>query len=88
MSEAQPDETWQRYGRALIGAMSEVLEEVDEKDRELVLETADFWLSLGLTIGLERPDEAEKLIAVLQGTPEERGELRSDADALLDEAVR
>ena len=88
MSENQPDETWQRYGRALISAMSGVLEEADEADRELLLETADFWLSLGLTIGLERREEAEELIAMLQGTAKERAELILDADALLDEAVR
>jgi hypothetical protein len=65
MSNEQADEAWQRYGRALIAAMRDVLEEADDRHRELLLEAADFWLGLGLVIGLERSDQAEKLLGVL-----------------------
>ncbi len=88
MSEEQADETWQRYGRALIAAMRDVLDEADDRHRELLLEAADFWLGLGMVIGLERPDEAERLLHILQGQADERGELLSDADDLLAEALR
>jgi len=33
---AEAGEDWQRYGRALITAMREVLEEVDEAQREVL----------------------------------------------------
>ena len=35
---------WEGYGRALHGAMSEVLEEFLEEARPLALETADYWI--------------------------------------------
>lgn len=87
LSETRADEAWQRYGRSLIAAMREVLEEVDDRHHELLLEAADFWLSLGLVIGLERAEEAERLLEVLQEHAGERAELLSDADELLAEAV-
>ena len=46
---------WERYGRALHAAMAEVLAELPEDVRPHVLETADYWLSVGLTIGLGTP---------------------------------
>jgi hypothetical protein len=88
MDDATADETWQQYGRALITAMREVLEEADERHRELLLEAADFWLGLGLVIGLERPDEAQRLLAVLEGHAGERDEMLADAEELLAEALR
>ena len=77
-----------RYGRALITAMREVLEEVDEQHREMLLETADFWLRVGLVIGLERAEEAELLFRLSGGDTNERDELLADAEDLLDEAIR
>jgi hypothetical protein len=67
--------------------MHEVLEEVDDRHRELLLEAADFWLGLGLVIGVERPGQAAELLDVLQGNVDERDELLSDADDLLADAL-
>jgi len=84
----QADEAWQRYGRSLIAAMQEVLEEADDRHRELLLEAADFWLGIGLVLGLDRRADAERLLGILQGHGDERGELLADADDLLAEAIR
>src|SRR3989442_1384509 len=48
------DERWARYGRALIGSMSEVLTETADDTHANLLETADYWLSLGLVLGLRQ----------------------------------
>jgi len=37
--------------------MAEVLEEFPEEARPHALEMADYWISVGLTIGLERPHQ-------------------------------
>lgn len=68
--------------------MREVLEEVDEQHREMLLETADFWLRVGLVIGLERAEEAELLLRLSGGDTNERDELLADAEDLLDEVIR
>jgi len=88
VSEPQTDEAWQRYGRALIAAMRDVIEEADERHRELLLETADFWLGLGLVMGLRRPDEAVTLLGVMEAHADEHAELLADADDLLANVVR
>jgi hypothetical protein len=85
--DAMASEEWIRYGRALIAAMREVLDEVDDRQHELLLETADFWLRLGLVIGLERRQDAERLLSVLEGGLGERRETLSDAEELLAEAL-
>ena len=85
MSETQTGE-WRRYGSALIEAMREVLEEADESHRELLLETADYWLTLGLAIGLQRSEQAHMLLDVTHAD-EERAELLADADDLLTRAL-
>ena len=85
---AEAGEDWQRYGRALITAMREVLEEVDEAQREVLLETADFWLRLGLVIGIEHVDEAKRLLDLSQEEAGERAELLTDAEEWLGEAIR
>ena len=51
-------ENWMRYGRAIVESMHEVLAESPENVRALLLETADYWLSLGLIIGLRRRVDA------------------------------
>ena len=86
MSEKQNGE-WGRYGGAMIEAMLEVLEEADDSHRELLLETADYWLGVGITIGLRRPDQAHTLLGVIHGGDDEGGELLSDADELLSMAL-
>ena len=55
------EDPWARYGRTLTQAMAEVLDEIPEELRSHVLETADYWISVGLTIGLERPLQARRL---------------------------
>ncbi len=46
----QDDAAWERYGRALVGSMAEVLPEADDASHGLLLETADYWLSPGVAI--------------------------------------
>jgi hypothetical protein len=87
MAEVEVDEAWSRYGAALIGAMREVLSEVDDSHRELILEVADFWLALGVVIGLERPEQARRLLEVVESDAGDREELHADADDLLDAAL-
>jgi hypothetical protein len=81
------DDPWTRYGRTLTRAMAEVLDEVPEELRAHVLETADYWISVGLTIGLERPHQARRLLEVIEVEEAERGILAKDAAAFIEEAL-
>ena len=84
----QQDAAWERYGRAVITSMSQVLEEAHEDAHAQVLETADYWLSLGLAIALRRPADAERLLAIIVSHDEEpRSEIDQDADAFCAEAL-
>jgi hypothetical protein len=78
---------WERYGRSLHAAMAELLEEFPEEVRPHALETADYWLSLGLAIGLEHPAEALRLLGLIEANEEELAELSHDARAFLEEAL-
>jgi hypothetical protein len=78
---------WERYGRALHRAMAEVLEELPEDVRPHALETADYWISVGLTIGLERPHQARRLLELIEAEEAERAALMEDAAAFLAEAL-
>lgn len=82
-----PSEEWKRYGLAVIRSMSEVLEETPAESHSLLLETADYWLSLGLACGMARPGEAARLLALIQAHDEEetREELEKDAAELCGE---
>jgi hypothetical protein len=81
-------EDWGRYGRAVIESMREVLAESPEEMHGLLLETADYWLSLGLVIGLRRPADAESLLALIQRHDvEDSGELVDDGVVLCAEAL-
>ncbi|MGA2513681.1 MAG: hypothetical protein ABSG37_08680 [Candidatus Limnocylindrales bacterium] len=51
------------------------------------LETADYWISIGLTIGLERPHQARRLLELIEAEEAERSALVEDAAAFLDEAL-
>jgi hypothetical protein len=82
-SEADRD----RYGRAMIAAMAEVLDEVPDEVRALLLETADYWLSIGLTIGLERPHQARELLELIEVDEAERVAIDQDAAAFVEEAL-
>jgi len=83
----EPDDRWRRYGAALTGAMQEVLEELPEESRAHALETADYWLSVGITLGVERPQRARDLLALIEADEAERGALLDDATAFVDEAL-
>jgi hypothetical protein len=78
---------WERYGRALHRAMAEVLEEFPEEVRPQALETADYWISVGLTIGLERPHQARELLELIEAEETERAALVEDAAVFLEEAL-
>ena len=78
---------WERYGRALYGSMVEVLEEFPEEVRPHALETADYWISVGLTIGLEHPGRARRLLELIEADEAERAALTEDAAAFLEEAL-
>jgi len=78
---------WERYGRALHRVMAEVLEEFPEEVRPDALETADYWISVGLTIGLERPTQARRLLELIEAEEAERAALADDAADFLDEAL-
>jgi len=85
--EASVDEQWARYGRALIGSMSEVLTETPDETHANLLETADYWLSLGLVLGLRDPSQATQLLRVIEAHEAERGELERDATSLISQAL-
>jgi hypothetical protein len=77
------DDQWSRYGRALIASMSEVLEETPEGSHANLLETADYWLSVGLALGLRDPTRASELLSVIEAHEPEHGELARDAGTLI-----
>ncbi len=82
------DERWRRYGSAVVASMSEVLDRAHEEHRPALLETADYWLSLGIAIGLNRPDEGRRLLEIVEAEEGNRAELAADADAFLTEALQ
>jgi hypothetical protein len=81
------DDPWARYGRSLVRAMAEVLDEIPDAVRPHVLETADYWISVGLTIGLERPHQARRLLELIEVEESERAALAEDATAFVEEAL-
>jgi len=78
---------WERYGRALHAAMGEVLEEFPDAVRPHALETADYWLSVGLVIGLEHPRQAQRLLELIEAEEIARADLTDDAIDFLAEAL-
>ena len=81
--KASVDAQWSQYGRALIDSMSEVLAETPDEVHANLLETADYWLSLGLVLGLRDPAQAQQLLQVIEAHEAERGELERDATGLI-----
>jgi len=81
--ETSVDNRWANYGRALIASMSEVLTETADDMHANLLETADYWLSLGLVLGLRQPAQARELLNVIEAHEAERGELERDATGLI-----
>lgn len=84
---ASPAGSWSRYSRALVGAMAEVLGEVPEGSRPNVLETAEYWLAVGLTLGLERTADARRLLELIEADEAERGGLVLDATEFIEEVL-
>ena len=87
MDDATVSPEWDRYGRAVIGSMLEVLEEAREEHHPLLLEAADYWLSLGLAIGLSRPGDAERLLDLIEAEDAARIQLQEEAAAFCKEAL-
>jgi plasmid stabilization system protein ParE len=81
------DAAWQRYGQALLHAMAEVRAETPEEVHAVLMETADYWLSLGLTIGKEQPEAAERLLRLIESEEPELVELRADGQHFVAEAL-
>ena len=73
------------YGRALHRAMAAALEDVAEEARQQALETADYSISVGLTIGLERPGGARRLLELIEAAEPEREALNAVAADFLEE---
>ena len=81
------DELWERYGRSLLQGMQEVLADTPAELHALLLETADYWLSVGLAMGSERPAEARRLLAVIEAEEAERLALAGDAAQLVSDVL-
>jgi hypothetical protein len=79
---------WERYGRALLRSMAEVRAEMAEKVHPVLMETADYWLSLGLAIGTAHPEAAARLLQLIELKEDERQELAADAEHFLAEALQ
>ncbi|MFI5259283.1 MAG: hypothetical protein ACHQ01_06715 [Candidatus Limnocylindrales bacterium] len=77
----------QRYGRAVHHAMAELFDEFPESARPHAVEVANFWLSLGIAIGLEHGSEAQQLLGLIEANGEKMAELSHDARAFLEEAL-
>jgi len=83
----EASEEWKRYGSAVIAAMDEVLKEKHEEHHPVMLETADYWLSLGLVIGLRQPDEGRRLLHLIEANEHNRAELETEAGEFIREAL-
>jgi hypothetical protein len=51
------------------------------------METAHYWLSLGLAIGTEHPEMASRLLHLIETEESERVKLTTDAQHLVAEAL-
>ena len=67
--------------------MAEVLEELPDEVRGQALETADYWLSVGISLGLEHPHRARELLELIESDEAERAALVEDAVAFAQEAL-
>jgi hypothetical protein len=81
------DPDWRRYGEALLHAMAEVRAETPENVHAVLMETADYWLSLGLAIGTEQPETARRLLRLIETEEPELLELTADAQHFVAEAL-
>jgi hypothetical protein len=65
--------------------MAAALEDVAEEARQQALETANYSISVGLTIGLERPGGARRLLELIEAAEPERDALNAVAADFLEE---
>ena len=67
--------------------MEDVRAETPEDVHTLLMETADYWLSLGLAIGTEQPEMASRLLRLIETEEPELVELTADAHHFVAEAL-
>ena len=67
--------------------MEDVRAETAEDVHPLLMETADYWLSLGLAIGTEQPETARRLLRLIETEEPELVELTADAQHFVAEAL-
>ena len=67
--------------------MEDVRAETAEDVHPLLMETADYWLSLGLAIGTEHPEMASRLLRIIETEEPELVELSADAQNFVAEAL-
>src|SRR5487761_1589903 len=66
---------------------SGVATETAEEVHPVLMETADYWLSLGLAIGTEHAEAAARLLHLIEAEEPERAELTTDAQHFVGEAM-
>jgi len=81
------DAEWHRYGKALLHAMADVRAETPETAHEVLMETADYWFSLGLVVGSTDAASAARLLALIEREEPARQELIEDAGHFVSEAL-
>jgi hypothetical protein len=67
--------------------MAGVRAETPEDVHAMLMETADYWLSLGLAIGTEQPEMANRLLRLIETEEPELLELSADAQHFVAEAL-
>lgn len=85
--ELAPPAEWIRYGNAVSAAMSEVMAEVAGDVRPVVIETAEYWLAIGLIVGIRHEESGRRLLRVIEGDEQEASELAADAAVFISEAL-
>jgi hypothetical protein len=85
--ESAPPAEWTRYGTALSAAMAEVMADVPEETRPLGIEAAEYWLTIGLIVGIHHRDAAGRLLRLIERDEREVSELAKDAAGFIDEAL-
>ena len=81
------DQAWRRYATALLHSMAEVRAETAEEVHPVLMETADYWLSLGLAIGTELPEMARRLLRLMETDEPDLVQLSADAQHFVGEAL-
>jgi hypothetical protein len=81
------DPAWRRYATALLQAMADVRAETAEEVHPVLMETADYWLSLGLAIGTEHAEAASRLLRLIETEEPELVELSADAQHFVAESL-